>query len=156
MDTHVKALSTANILMGVFGVLFGAAVFILFGGPVGMYRTMNDDILGILLAGSVIFHMLLVIPCIVVGISLRSFTEWSRGFAIVVSALNLLNFPLGCIVGAYGLWVLLAPETDPLFSARRPVIRKQTVSPVAPSHHLNSEAKPKKAPSTTIIPSPRS
>ena len=155
MDKHVKALGTANIALGVFGVLFAAAVFIFFGGPVGMYRTMDDDILGILLAGSVVFHMLLAIPCILVGVYLRSFTEWSRSFAIVVSALNLLNVPFGCVLGGYGLWVLLAPETDPLFSDRRPVTAKKSAAPPA-SRTATVEAKPKKSASATIIPSPRS
>jgi hypothetical protein len=155
MDTHVKALGTANILFGVFGVLLGAIVFIFYGGPIGMYRTMDDDILGLLLAGSVVFHMLLAIPCILVGIFLRSLTEWSRSLAIVVSALNLLNVPLGCILGGYGVWVLLTPETDPLFSAK-PAVKKAPVPPAVPAQATHSEAKPKKAASTTIIPSPRS
>jgi hypothetical protein len=155
MDKHVKALGTANIAFGVFSLLFAIAVFILFGGPVGMYRTMDDDILGILLAGSVIFHMLLAIPCIMVGIYLRSLTEWSRSFTIVVSALNLLNVPFGCVLGGYGLWVLLAPETDPLFSDRRPVTVKKTAAPPA-ARAATVEAKPKKSASTTILPSPRS
>src|SRR5689334_3920332 len=116
MDRHVKALGTANIFFGMFGVLFGLAVFVLYGGSLGMYRRMDDDIVALLLAGSVVFHMLLAIPCLIVGIYLRSFTEWSRSFGIVVSALNLLNAPFGSILGIYGLWVLLMPETDPLFS----------------------------------------
>jgi hypothetical protein len=116
---------------------------------------MDDDILGILLAGSVIFHMLLAIPCIMVGIYLRSLTEWSRSFTIVVSALNLLNVPFGCVLGGYGLWVLLAPETDPLFSDRRPVTAKKTAAS-PPARAATVEAKPKKSASTTIIPSPRS
>jgi hypothetical protein len=162
MDKHVKALGIANISFGVFSVLFALFVFIFFGGPVGMYRAINDDILGILLAASVVFHMLLAVPSIAVGIHLRSFTEWSRSFAIVVSALNLLNVPFGCLLGGYGLWVLLAPETDPLFSDRRSAPAKKTATPspsrtaAAGAKTKTVEGKPKKSASTTIIPSPRS
>jgi hypothetical protein len=156
MDTHVKALGLLNIIFGGISVLFGLAVFVFFGGPVGLYRTMNDDVLGFLLAGSVVFHMLLAIPCILVGVYLRSFMEWARGFAIVVSALNLLNFPFGCVVGGYGLWVLLTPETDPLFSDRRPRHTKKSPSPAKSPQTSTSEAKPKQSASARIIPSPRS
>ena len=64
--------------------------------------------------------MLIGIPCIIGGVYLRSFTEWSRGLVIVTSALNILNCRSGAILGCYGLWVLLTPETDPLFSAPPP------------------------------------
>jgi hypothetical protein len=155
MDTHVKALGLANILFGAMSVLCGLAVFAFFGSPVGLYRTMDDDVLGFLLAGSVVFHMLLAIPCILVGVYLRSFTEWARGFAIVVSALNLLNFPFGCVVGGYGLWVLLTPETDPLFSDRRPAAPKKSPPARLPSTPA-PQMKPKQSTSTRIVPSPRS
>jgi hypothetical protein len=155
MDTHVKALGLANILFGAMSVLCGLAVFAFFGSPVGLYRTMDDDVLGFLLAGSVVFHMLLAIPCILVGVYLRSFTEWARGFAIVVSALNLLNLPFGCALGGYGLWVLLTPETDPLFSDRRLTAPKKSPPARLPSTST-PQTKPKQSTSTRIVPSPRS
>ena len=37
-----------------------------------------------------------------------------------MSALNLINIPLGTIVGAYGLWVLLNKDTERLFSGAPP------------------------------------
>jgi len=39
----------------------------------------------------------------------------------VISAVNILDVPVGTILGAYGLWVLLTPETDPLFDHAREV-----------------------------------
>jgi len=35
-----------------------------------------------------------------------------------IAIVELLNFPLGTVLGVYALWVLLSPETDPLFSPR--------------------------------------
>jgi hypothetical protein len=49
------------------------------------------------------------------GWGLLNFKEWARILAIVISALNLLGFPIGTILGAYGLWVLLNKDTAPLF-----------------------------------------
>jgi hypothetical protein len=33
----------------------------------------------------------------------------------VLSAINLINIPIGTVVGIYGLWVLLTKETERLF-----------------------------------------
>lgn len=158
MDTHVRTLGTVNILFGVCSGLLGLVVFIMYGGPIGLYNALSDNILGLLLAGSVTFNMILSIPCIVGGAYLRSFTEWSRGMIIVTSALNILNVPLGSLIGCYGLWVLLTPETDPLFSDpppdRRPKKAAQAVVSAAGSNPL-SEPKPATG-QTSIIPSPRS
>jgi len=35
---------------------------------------------------------------------------------IVLSALDLLHVPFGTILGIYGLWVMLKPETEQLFT----------------------------------------
>ena len=109
---------------------------------------------GVLLASSAIFHIVLAVPCIVAGIHLRSYTEWARGVLIVTSALNILNIPIGSIVGAYGLWVLLAEETDPLFSNPPPNRELTKVATAASSAATQTE--PKKSAATTIVPSPRS
>jgi hypothetical protein len=62
------------------------------------------------------FIGLLSLPGLVVGIGLTKFRRWARLGGVVLSALNLLNFPLGSALGAYGLWVLLSKESEPLFA----------------------------------------
>jgi hypothetical protein len=151
MDIHVRRLGTLNILFGVVGLLVSALFFIVYGGPVGVYQSTDDNILGLLMATSAVAHFLIAIPCIVGGIFVRQLTEWSRGLIIVTSALNILNVPAGSILGGYGLWVLLSPETDPLFSmdAQNRAEHKRT--------HPETPLEPKKrAAETRIIPSPRS
>ena len=122
MDTHVKALGMANLIFGVCSIVLGLLALIVYGGPFGLYNSFMDYMV-LLIVGSVLFHVLIGIPCIIGGFYLRSFTEWSRSLVIVTSALNILNLPVGSILGCYGLWVLLTPETDPLFSAPPPDYR---------------------------------
>jgi hypothetical protein len=155
MDTHVKALGTANLIFGVCSFVLGLLVLIICGGPFALYNSFMDY-MALLIVGSVLFHILIGIPCIIGGFYLRSLTEWSRSLVIVTSALNILNLPIGSILGCYGLWVLLTPETDPLFSTPPPDYRpKKAAQPAAAVGESNRVANPK-ATGATIVPSPRS
>ena len=64
--------------------------------------------------------VVLSLPGIIAGIGLLKLQPWARILAIVISALDLLNVPIGTALGVYGLWVLLQAETERLF-AQRPV-----------------------------------
>jgi hypothetical protein len=159
MDTHVKALGTANIIFGVGSFVVALLVLIIYGGPFGLYNSFMDYVLALLVVGWVLFHVLVGIPCIIGGIYLRQFAEWSRGLIIVTSALNILNLPLGSMLGCYGLWVLLTPETDPLFSVPPPDYRPKNVTHAAPANEEFKRVAGPHSPNAaqaTIVPSPRS
>ena len=125
MKQHVSILGVLYIISGVLGILAAMACLALFGGAAGIVRMVapNDPdaavalpILGV--AGVVFFALisLLSIPGLVVGIGLTKFQPWSRVGGLVLSGLNLLNFPLGTALGVYGFWVLLSKETEVVFS----------------------------------------
>jgi len=45
---------------------------------------------------------------------------------IVLSALDLIHIPFGTVLGIYGFWVLLNPETEAMFNrARMPAMPQQ-------------------------------
>ncbi len=48
---------------------------------------------------------------IVGGIGLMKLKEWGRMLTLVVSFFNLLHVPLGTVLGAYSIWVLMNGET---------------------------------------------
>jgi hypothetical protein len=81
---------------------------------------MAMPILGITGAALGVFLLILSLPGIVAGIGLLKYRPWARIVTIVLSALNLMNFPIGTILGIYGLWVMLSDEGSRLF-ARPPV-----------------------------------
>jgi hypothetical protein len=154
MDIHVRRLGTLNLLFGVAGLLVSSVLFLIHGGPLGLYRSTDDTILGLLMAASAVAHSLLAVPCIIGGLFLRKMTEWSRGLVIVTSALNILNLPAGSILGGYGLWVLLSPEVEPLFS-----MSAESRAADAAHKHANSphpENRKSAAAEPRIVPSPRS
>ena len=116
MDSHVKTLGILNIVFGVVGGLGALIVLVLMGGFAGFYDwAEGNGGYGFLAIGAVIFHLALAIPCLLGGIFVIQYHEWARLVMIFVSALNVLNMPFGAALGAYGLWVLLQPETEPLF-----------------------------------------
>ncbi|HLN21037.1 MAG TPA: hypothetical protein VK213_08105 [Bacteroidales bacterium] len=55
------------------------------------------------------------------GIGLFAYKSWARYIVIVVSALGMLNIPIGTLKGVYFLWVLLQNETIKLFENKETV-----------------------------------
>ena len=111
VSTHIKVLGWLHIIYGLFGLLgavgvFAAATFgSLFSGSImGTF----GGILGGTVAAVVLAVM--AIPGIIAGWGLLNRRPWARIVIIILSILALIRFPLGTIVGVYGLWVLLSSE----------------------------------------------
>jgi hypothetical protein len=122
MQGHVKALGIIFLICGGLGLLAAVAFLLFFGGLAGVASTQGGDegAVGGLALGALGGFLFLIIavmclPSLLAGWGLLNFKEWARILAIVISALNLLGFPIGTILGAYGLWVLLNKDTAPLF-----------------------------------------
>ena len=62
---------------------------------------------------------------IIAGIGLLKFQQWARILALVLAVLHVLSFPIGTALAIYAFWVLLKPETTPLFE--RPTVAVTTV-----------------------------
>ena len=69
--------------------------------------------LGVVIA---LFLLILSAPGIIGGIGLLKRKSWSRILVIVLAILNLLNVPLGTLIGIYALWVLTRPEAIDILS----------------------------------------
>lgn len=129
MQQHVKVLGVLYIVLGALGILAALTCLLLFGGLAGITKVASErdpdaligaTVLAILGIGLFIFIAVLSIPGIVAGLGLLKFRTWARILTIILSALNLLNFPIGTALGVYGLWVLLSHETEALFAAPPP------------------------------------
>jgi hypothetical protein len=124
METHVKILGVLHLVFGAIFLMTAAFLMLTIGGAAGIVGMAADPeeaavaipILGI--AGTALGMMLLVLalPSLVAGWGLLKLKSWARILTIVLSVLNLLNFPVGTVLGIYGLWVLLSKDTDRLFS----------------------------------------
>ena len=125
MQTHVKVLGVIYLAVG--GLMLCAALFLGLGsgvaaGIVGASADPHDaaiavPILGI--AGTALagFLVLFALPSLITGYGLLQYKSWARIVGLVLSAISLINIPLGTVVGAYGLWVLLNKETERIFNS---------------------------------------
>jgi hypothetical protein len=129
MLTHIKVIGILHIVMGGLGILTGVFVLLFFGsiaGLVGMSANSSDSLTAIPILGAIggfVFLILLVLslPSVIAGMGLIRFRPWARMLTIVLSVLHLFNIPFGTALGVYGLWALLAPETELLFRQQQAV-----------------------------------
>ncbi len=114
----MKLLGILNIvwgLMGITGGVIGGFILLL---PAILARAGYLDrvtgqeahtvmtVLGII-AGVVIFVAMVVsLPSLIGGIGLLKGKDWARTAVLIVSFFNLLAFPLGTALGAYGIYML--------------------------------------------------
>jgi len=128
MDTHVKVLAVIHLAVG--GLMLCGALFLGLGsgvaaGIVGASANPDDaaiaiPILGIAGTALAFFLAVFAIPSLITGYGLLHYKPWARIVGIILSAISLINIPIGTAIGVYGLWVLLNKDTERLFTATVP------------------------------------
>jgi hypothetical protein len=66
-----------------------------------------------------IFLVVIGLPGLVGGIGLLAWRPWARIVMLIVSAMDLINVPVGTLLGAYSIWVLTNEETLVLFKREK-------------------------------------
>lgn len=123
MLTHIRTVGILHIAFASLTILVGMVLLLLLGGLatfVGTQDSSSDAMLGATVLGGIgaflfVLMVLLSVPGMIAGIGLLRMRPWARVLTIVVSALELLSFPIGTALGLYGLWVMVQPETERLF-----------------------------------------
>ena len=123
MQSHVKILGILHIVFGSLGVLLGLGMLALFGGiagVVGMNASGDEAAVAVPILGAIggvilLFALVVSVPGIIAGVGMLSFKPWARILAIIISILQLINFPFGTVLGFYGIWVLFSKEGAALF-----------------------------------------
>ena len=122
MTTHVKVLGWFFIVFGAFYVCLAFFSSMILGLIATMVGSQGGDdaaigvgVLGMAGAAAFVFLLAIGIPGIITGIGLLKMKPWARIVGIVLSAIRLISFPFGTILGIYGLWVLFNKDTEALF-----------------------------------------
>jgi hypothetical protein len=125
MESHLRFLGILYILVGIIGGIFALLVLIFMGGysGIGLWAERSDLVSGPMVQVMRFFGMFLTtlmlvlsVPSVMAGMGILKYRTWARPLAMVVSVLQLANIPLGTIISLYSFWVLMSPESEPLFS----------------------------------------
>ena len=103
MQKHLFVLSWLYIIFG--GLIVSLTLTGLWLGP--------DQ--GGLNLQTTLFFVMIGSPLVLGGIGLLQRWPHIRNLMLIVGLVNLLNFPIGTVLGLYTLWVLWSPEGKQLF-----------------------------------------
>ena len=122
MKSHVQILSWIFIVINGLGVLTGFFGFLAFLG-LGLFAGVTGALEAIPIIGglgAVIFLIVIVfcLPGLASGIGMLSYQPWARIVAIILSIIGIFGWPVGTLLGIYGLWVLFNAETVQIFEGR--------------------------------------
>jgi hypothetical protein len=119
MDKHVTIVASLRIGFSVVMIMFAIFLFALLFG-IGIVTGDRTAMWILTLVGGLlgIFFLVLGLPGLVGGIGLLSRRPWARILVLIVSAMDLVNIPVGTVFGAYSIWVLTHEETAATFQRR--------------------------------------
>lgn len=116
IEKHISILGGLYITFSAITLIAAIIVFLAIAGG----GLISGDELAIAITttiASIIASLLVLIsaPGIICGIGLLKQRPWSRIFALILGAINLINIPFGTALGIYTLWILMKPESEDIF-----------------------------------------
>lgn len=119
-ETHVRILAAINIGFGGLFLVLAAIVFFVMPS-IGLASQDEEAMRVLSIIGAVGAGILTVLglPGLLIGVGLWKFEPWSRFAGIILGAINLINVPIGTVLGIYTIWVLVSDEATQLFHRER-------------------------------------
>ena len=122
MESHITAVAALTIGMSILAIIIAFIIFAIIGGIGFLTHDPEAAVILVSIVSAIgIFLTLLAVPGIIGGIGLLKRREWARILVLVVSAIQLMNIPIGTAIGAYSIWVLVQKETIRIFNPILPV-----------------------------------
>ena len=117
MKKHITTIAILHIGLSCFCALLGIFLMTLLTS-IGLivHNEEAQSILQLIGVSLGSFLVIISIPSIIGGIALLRYQEWGRILILIISAIDLLNFPLGTALGIYSIWILVQPETGAIFN----------------------------------------
>lgn len=111
MEKHINVVAALQIGFSILGIIIAILIYVVLN-VVGNFADDHEAsfVLQIIANAIATFFVILSIPGIVGGIGLFKRKEWARILVLILSVLDLFNFPIGTAVGVYSIWALVQPE----------------------------------------------
>lgn len=120
MRQHVTILGWLFVIGHALFLAIGAFLFLLLTG-IGLLAVDDPEARLVLpIVGTTVGSLLIVLslPGLIAGYGLLTAKPWARVLALVIGILNLVNVPIGTIIGVYACWVLLQQPARKYFEQR--------------------------------------
>ena len=123
LDLHVPVVGWVLLIGHALFLLIGVFVFVLLTGIGAASRDPQAvAVLGVVGISVAILLCGLALPGVVAGYGLLRRRPWARVLALVVSILGLFNVPVGTLIGAYAIWVLVQQAAGDYFAPQTAVL----------------------------------
>ena len=126
MEVHVRNVGLVLYYLGIAMGVTALIALVAAGGMDGVLLTddpfyKRKDIASIplerlLLALGIVYSLVMAVPLAVAGRGIIRWRPWAKTLGMLLSAVNMLFFPIGTGVGIYALWVLTDETTEFLFN----------------------------------------
>jgi membrane-associated protease RseP (regulator of RpoE activity) len=116
MEKHINIVAALQIGLSIFNLLIALLIFTVLKLVGGFVDEPNANTILSLVADIIsIVFIVLSLPGIFAGIGLYKRKEWARILTLVLSVLEIFNFPFGTAIGVYSIWALIQPENVSTF-----------------------------------------
>lgn len=116
MEKHINVVAALQIGLNIFNLLIALLVFTVLKLIVGFVDDQNGETVLTIIANAIaILFILISIPGILAGLGLYKRQEWARILTLVISVIEIFNFPFGTAIGIYSIWALIQPESVAAF-----------------------------------------
>ncbi|MCW0483442.1 hypothetical protein [Gaoshiqia sediminis] len=119
MEKHINIVGILHIIMGALGILTGLLIYTI----LHLIGDFSDDaqanmVLSIVANVLAAIMIICSIPGIIGGVGVMKRKQWGRILILIISILNLINFPFGTALGVYSIWALVQPEITAEFERK--------------------------------------
>ena len=116
MEKHINIVAALQIGLSIFNLLIAFLIFTVLKLVGGFVDDANGATILSLIADIIaIVFIVISIPGLLAGMGLYQRKEWARILTLILSIIELFNFPFGTGIGIYSIWALIQPEVVSTF-----------------------------------------
>ncbi len=118
MEKHINVVAALQIGLSIFSLLISFLIFTVLKLVGGFVDDANGATILSMIADIIAIVFIIVsFPGLLAGFGLYKRKEWARVLTLVLSIIEIFNFPFGTAIGIYSIWALIQPENVAAFQS---------------------------------------